>query len=708
MEPHDFAAALEAQEPFLARLARSLIADEHIAADVVQDTMLSAWKAGSGSDGPSGLEPGRLRAWLATALRRKSVSWRRSAAHHHERSTADVGRTASQSPQELAADPVGAPERVALRLERQALLHGAVQALPEVYRTALVLRFQDAMAASAIADELGVPVATVRSRIQRGLQKLRSELDRQCEEAGATDPRSTWLAALTPLAFPRVTVPTAVSSATTSSLTGLAGVLVMKKMIVVWLAVLVAAGVALRAKSPEEADRPREERASDIDVGEAPALEAAPALVGRTQAPTEAGVSPSDRDEPAAAAPAATAAEFTTVSGRALLVDGSLLAGVDVTARRDLTLGAQPLASTTTDDRGDFSLRLERSAFDEPVSLLVASEFDVPNGAMIENVAPGANGLKFRVDALLVRVFPEDSADLSGGAQGRTGDALLLIESKDPDSVTGGFRPFKYHTSTEGESCRLLRPGFEYLFTVTQGEFGAEEWTAVVPEGLRAGVYEFPLRRRHQELASYTAQLTGEPLGEGERLWISLVQRRDTQGRKVKGKSHGRAHFKASDSTVTRDNCLPGTSFVSTNVTSRGEPSVLYVTNQFQSVELAAGQDTEFSLNLARGGRFSVHVVRADGVVPEEPLLGLLSFTYVEGGPEGALGEHHAVGQMKKTGRRGRWSMAPFIELGETYLCQDALPPGTVEVSLSCNGKTSQTSTLTIVEGETTEWKVEL
>ncbi len=724
MTTHDasieFAAALEAQAPFLARLARSLIADEHAAADAVQDTMLSAWKAGSGdaapagasAQGPAALESGGLRAWLAAALRRKSVSRLRSAALHHERQAtegaAPGGEAIRSSSGDLAADPSSAPERVAARLERQALLHDAVQSLPEIYRTAIVLRFHDSMSAAAIADELALPVATIRSRIQRGLQSLRQELDRHHEQSGEADPRASWLAALTPLAFPDSKSLAVLPSTATSGLAGLLGVFIMNKLVLVCLAALAATGATLLYRATPPDVGPSTEVAAAAVAASTDALVPVQAELGlRERAASVAQETSSAASRSASAAPE-RAPERASIPGRAMLMDGTVLAGVKVSAREDLTLGAAPIASTTTDGKGAFTLTLPPDASAHPVTVLVSSEFDIPEGAVKEDVPPGATNLEFRIDAIVVRVFPDDMDQLSVAARGTKDNALLRINSADPNSASGGFLPFGYHTSTEKTSCRLLRPGLEYTFTVNLGEFGADEWMALVPAGLTSGVYEFPLKKHVPALASYTAHLTGEPLAKGERVWIALGLQKDAEGQDVDGPSHGSASFRESGTPLVKDNCLPGTSFVSSNITARGELSYLYVTNLYQDVQLTAGESTEFSVNLARGGRFSVHAVRADGETPEAPLRGFLSFTYVRGGPPGAIGAPNSVGQLKKYGKKGKWGMAPFVELGETFVSDDALHPGTIEVELNCEGYDDIKTTLEIVTGEVTEWKVEL
>ena len=153
--------------PFLERLSRSLVADEHEARDLLQDTWLSALA-----------HPPRharnLRAWLGVVLRR---------AAGHRRAARELA---------LGADPIDA-DPIDTSAERRAVhaaVARAVDALEEPYREVVVLRVFDGLPPRDIAARQGVPVATVHSRLQRALQQLRGRLDR---EVG----RPAWLALLT-------------------------------------------------------------------------------------------------------------------------------------------------------------------------------------------------------------------------------------------------------------------------------------------------------------------------------------------------------------------------------------------------------------------------------------------------------------------------------------------------------------------------------
>ncbi|MBI3679116.1 MAG: sigma-70 family RNA polymerase sigma factor [Acidobacteria bacterium] len=79
--------------------------------------------------------------------------------------------------------PIAAPQRDALSAaidrERSTMLAEAVGALPAIYREALTLRFEEGMKLDEIAEVTRAPLATVKSRIQRGLEALRGSLRKE-------------------------------------------------------------------------------------------------------------------------------------------------------------------------------------------------------------------------------------------------------------------------------------------------------------------------------------------------------------------------------------------------------------------------------------------------------------------------------------------------------------------------------------------------
>ena len=83
----------------------------------------------------------------------------------------------------LSTDTPGALEQL-LRSERARLVQGALDSQPPLYREILSLRFEEEMRLEEIAGLLSIPLGTVKSRLGRALERLRSTLSRlQLEES---------------------------------------------------------------------------------------------------------------------------------------------------------------------------------------------------------------------------------------------------------------------------------------------------------------------------------------------------------------------------------------------------------------------------------------------------------------------------------------------------------------------------------------------
>lgn len=147
-----------------ARLARG---DPDLADDLVQDTLEVA-----SQQAPAELESPR--GWLATVLRNRVRMNHRGAARRSAREQA----TAPAVERSDAADELA-------RMELLAFVMARLQTLPELDRRIVTLRYFDDLDASAIGGRLAMPPATVRSRLQRTLAKLRADLDERCGDRRA-------------------------------------------------------------------------------------------------------------------------------------------------------------------------------------------------------------------------------------------------------------------------------------------------------------------------------------------------------------------------------------------------------------------------------------------------------------------------------------------------------------------------------------------
>jgi len=229
------------QRDFLRRLARALTGDAASAEDVVQEVELRALTRAP--------DEGALGAWLATVTRRLAANVRRARARReeHERGAA-------------RAEGVEGPLETLAGLELQARVLAAVRALEEPYRTTLWLRFYEDRTPSAIAQRLEVPLATVKTRLARGLAHLRTRID--AEHGGR---RESWALALAPLAHTAALV--------LAPLT-LGGLWTMKKLALVAV-VLVVAWVGYREtrRAPESSVAASSTSATELSPTPVPILD---------------------------------------------------------------------------------------------------------------------------------------------------------------------------------------------------------------------------------------------------------------------------------------------------------------------------------------------------------------------------------------------------------------------------------------------------
>jgi RNA polymerase sigma-70 factor, ECF subfamily len=172
LRKRDVAFLQELVERYQYRLVRYLIyllgrRDE--VDDLVQETWLRVLERGSSYDGHSRFEP-----WLFTIARNLAIDHMRKGRIFSLDSSAEGEQdTALQMPASNAPSPF----TLAARTEDAERLAGSLQTLQPIYREALVLRFQEELSLQEISGVVGAPIATVASRIYRGLRTLRSQLE---------------------------------------------------------------------------------------------------------------------------------------------------------------------------------------------------------------------------------------------------------------------------------------------------------------------------------------------------------------------------------------------------------------------------------------------------------------------------------------------------------------------------------------------------
>jgi RNA polymerase sigma factor (sigma-70 family) len=167
-----YADLLRVRADRLYAIAQRILRDVHRAEDAVQDTLVTAWR-----DLPALRDPERFDAWLRRILVRTCIA---EAGRQRRRIVVDI--------QALPVDiPIDADDYLSVG-DRDQLERGFRRLSPE-QRTLLVLRHYAGLEPAEIANALGIPPGTVRSRLHHAHRAMRAALD--------ADARSSVLGGLT-------------------------------------------------------------------------------------------------------------------------------------------------------------------------------------------------------------------------------------------------------------------------------------------------------------------------------------------------------------------------------------------------------------------------------------------------------------------------------------------------------------------------------
>jgi RNA polymerase sigma-70 factor (ECF subfamily) len=151
-------------------LALRVLRDEALAEDAVQDAFLAVWNTA-----PRFVpEKGKASTWILTLVHRRAVD----VVRREQRRRAD---TLEHVPEQGGG---AVDEEAWLRLQRERV-QDALRQLPDQQREALELAYYGGFTQSELADRLGQPVGTIKSRMFNGLARLRELL-------GDTTLETTW------------------------------------------------------------------------------------------------------------------------------------------------------------------------------------------------------------------------------------------------------------------------------------------------------------------------------------------------------------------------------------------------------------------------------------------------------------------------------------------------------------------------------------
>jgi len=158
-------------EQYQLRLFRYLLhltGSRERAEDFFQETWVRVLERGSQYDGKWKFE-----AWLFTIARNLVLDWHRRKKPQSLEALADPDEGTSFG----VKDEKGiTPLESYLNEEQREGLQASMTKIPVVYREVLVLRFQEEMQLDEIAGILSTPISTVKSRLYRGLEALRTTM----------------------------------------------------------------------------------------------------------------------------------------------------------------------------------------------------------------------------------------------------------------------------------------------------------------------------------------------------------------------------------------------------------------------------------------------------------------------------------------------------------------------------------------------------
>ena len=152
-------------------LALRVLRDGALAQDAVQEGFLAVWR----NAGRFEAERAKPSTWILTLVHRRAVDLVRREQRR---------RTEALPEAEPAAATGAADDELWLRLERERV-QAALAKLPDQQREAIELAYYGGFTQSELAERLGEPLGTIKSRMFTGLARLRELLE---GEAWATTP----------------------------------------------------------------------------------------------------------------------------------------------------------------------------------------------------------------------------------------------------------------------------------------------------------------------------------------------------------------------------------------------------------------------------------------------------------------------------------------------------------------------------------------
>lgn len=163
-DQHALREAYELFGSYVNGVALGILKDRDLAADITQEVFVRLWERFERYDP----DRGSLKSFLQMDAHGRSIDLLRSRRAAEARELADH--------QKQASTPTAGTEELAMESVQATSVRTALMSLPDEQRTPIAMAFFDGYSYRDVAEILGVPEGTIKSRIRTGMRRLQMAL----------------------------------------------------------------------------------------------------------------------------------------------------------------------------------------------------------------------------------------------------------------------------------------------------------------------------------------------------------------------------------------------------------------------------------------------------------------------------------------------------------------------------------------------------
>ena len=154
-------------------LAMYMLKQEALAEDATQETFLNIWLKASSFNA----DRGQPKSWIMSVAHHKIVDLIRS----RRRTSYMTDPGGDETLELLPSGQASTEEQVEQSFQRERILK-ALTLLPEAQQEVVMLAYFEGYSQSEMAEKLGQPLGTVKTRVRLAMQKLRAALEQDVQE----------------------------------------------------------------------------------------------------------------------------------------------------------------------------------------------------------------------------------------------------------------------------------------------------------------------------------------------------------------------------------------------------------------------------------------------------------------------------------------------------------------------------------------------